>query len=222
MFIVERLISLLAPHQCMTCGDEGAVVCAWCLPDFAPPLPSRCYVCKSATPDSQVCKKCRRTSKLKHVWVRAEYEGQVKELVQGFKFERKQAAADPIVKLMVEALPFLPPHTVVTHVPTATSRVRRRGYDHAELLTRALAQQTGLQHETLLARVTQTRQVGAKRKERLLQMEHAFTSLRPCDSSVPVLLVDDLTTTGATLEAAAVVLRQAGTKTVDAVVFAQK
>lgn len=77
MFIVERLLSVLAPHQCMVCGDEGSVVCDWCLPDFALPLPSRCYACKVATPDSQVCKKCRRTSKLKHVWVRAEYETKV-------------------------------------------------------------------------------------------------------------------------------------------------
>lgn len=135
---------------------------------------------------------------------------------------RKQAAAIPIVRLMTEALPFLPPDTVVVHVPTATSRVRRRGYDPAELLARALAKEVGLAHDTLLVRVTQTRQVGAKRKERMLQMENAFKSSGAPSDVTSVLLVDDLTTTGATLEAAAKCLHDAGIKNINAVVFAQK
>lgn len=223
MFVLERLISLVAPHLCMVCGEEGAVVCDWCLPDFALPVPERCYSCQAATPDSRVCKKCRRSSKLKHVWVRAEYENRVKDLVYGFKFARKQAACRPIARMMAETLPYLHPDTVVVHVPTASTRARSRGYDHAELLAKAIAAEIGLKHRNLLSRITQTRQVGAKREERLMQMKYAF---RVVDTSVAkgmqVLLVDDLTTTGATLEAAAKALREAGAKTVNAIVFAQK
>lgn len=223
VFVVEKLISLVAPHYCVVCGNEGSVVCAWCLPDLAPPLPSRCFLCKKATQNSAVCQSCRRVTAIKHVWVRTFYEGTAKKLVHDLKFERRLAAVKPIARLMSESLPYLPADTIVAHVPTATSRVRKRGYDHAEKIARALAGHLNLRHEVLLARVSQTRQVGAKRAQRLSQMKGAF---RPIGSQklqkATILLVDDLTTTGATLEAAASCLKSAGAKTVNAVVFAQK
>jgi competence protein ComFC len=221
--VMEWLLGMVAPHSCFVCGDEGAVVCDWCLPDIAPPLPERCYRCKAVSKDSAVCAKCRRGRPLKHVWVRTMYEGCAKQLVHDFKFERKRAAADPIARLMAEALPYLSPDSVLAHIPTAPSRVRQRGYDQAELLARSLARQLGVSHQTILARVTQTRQVGSHRKERLSQMQHAFRVIRP-DRFVglSVVLVDDLTTTGATLEAAARCLRDAGAKSVSAVIFAQR
>jgi ComF family protein len=180
-------------------------------------------LCKVATKDSLVCAKCRRTSRIKHVWVRTTYDGPAKQLIHDFKFQRKIAAAEPITTLMIETLPYLTPEIILVHVPTASSRVRRRGYDHAELLTRTLAQKLGLAHQTLLLRTTQTRQVGSKREQRLRQMQSAFKPLRAeALQKAHVLLVDDLTTTGATLEAAAKCLKSAGAKTVDAIVFAQK
>ncbi len=221
--ILENIVSLIAPHYCLVCGGEGAVVCAWCLPDLAAPLPERCYRCKAAAKDSLVCQKCRRVSRIRHVWVRTEYEGLAKRLVHDFKFERKVAAAEPIAKLMIESLPYLPPDTIVTHAPTASSRVRRRGYDPADLLARSIARQLGLRQEVLLLRTTQTRQVGSKRAVRLAQMQAAFRPIHAESlQKTTILLVDDLTTTGATLEAAARCLKSAGAKKVDAVVFAQK
>ncbi len=166
---------------------------------------------------------CSRKSALRHVWVRASYDGQVKQLVHDFKFERKQAAAEPVAVMMKEALPYLPANTIVAHIPTATNRVRQRGYDHAELIARALARQLDLQHASLLYRVTQTRQVGSRRAERIKQMEQAFTCAFPQKvAQKHILLVDDLTTTGATLESAARCLKSQGAKIINAVVFAQK
>lgn len=223
MRVIEDIIAFLAPHYCIACGQEGAVVCDWCLPDFATPLPERCYRCKAMARDSRVCGKCRKASCLKHVWARTEYDALPKRLVHDFKFERKKAAAAPIARLMGERLPYLPQETIVAHIPTATSRVRRRGYDPAELIASVLAQELGLRHETLLRRVTQTRQVGAKRAERLKQMEHAFRSVNTDGiKGATVLLIDDLTTTGSTLEAAARSLKDAGATSVSAAVFAQK
>jgi len=223
VFIAEKLIALVAPHRCLGCGAEGVVVCEECLFVFTPPLPSRCYACQAETRDSRTCSRCRRGSKLKHVWICTSYEGGAKQLVQDFKFERKQAAAQPIVLRMDEVLPFLGEDTIIVHVPTATSRVRLRGYDHAQLLARALTDRRKLTHLSLLTRQGQERQVGASRKQRLTQLDRAFIPIKPhLITGATILLVDDLVTTGATLEAAARCLRQAGAKTVSAVVFAQK
>lgn len=222
VFVVERFIDLIAPHDCLQCGADGAVVCEWCLPEVVDVLPSRCYRCRIQTDDSRVCRSCRRDSRLRHVWVSTGYEGTAKQLVHDFKFERKRAAVDQMAVLMTETLPYIRPDTIVTHVPTATGRVRRRGYDHAELLAKALAHKLNLRFNPLLRRMGQTRQVGASRKERLAQLEGAFQNVKVSDIKKPVLLVDDLVTTGGTLETAARCLKRAGFRQVDAVVFAQK
>ncbi len=221
MFLMERIIGMVAPHRCLVCGVEGVVVCAWCLPELAPPLPDRCYQCRAQTDNSQVCRRCRPGGAIGHLWVRTPYAGLARRLVYDFKFERKRDAATTLARLTAEKLPHLPRGTLVTHVPTVRSRIRMRGYDHAELLARDLAEELGLDYERLLIRVGHARQVGAGRAARLTQLRGAFRVARPVPDR-PILLVDDLVTTGGTLQAAAACLKQNSAPVVDAVVFAQK
>lgn len=174
------------------------------------------------SPNSAVCKSCRPRSPLKHVWVRTQYEGTAKNLVYSLKFGRARAASSTIAQLMSESLPYLPADTVICPVPTANVRVRQRGYDQAALLAKSIAQHSG-SYTKLLARLGDTRQVGADRKTRKQQLEKAFRSLDPEKTrGAHIVLVDDIVTTGATLESAAKILKKAGAKSVNAIVFAQK
>jgi ComF family protein len=110
---------------------------------------------------------------------------------------------------------------VLVPVPTATSRVRARGYDQSKLLARAVARRQSLPVLNCLARHGQTHQVGATRQQRLSQLSTAFRVIRPARlAGRHVILVDDVTTTGATLELAAQKLLAAGARRVDAVTFA--
>jgi ComF family protein len=143
-----------------------------------------------------------------------------KELVGAVKFARAQAGTKLLARAMAEVLPPLSSQHVIVPVPTATNRIRQRGFDQAELIAKELSQLTGLEMRKLLLRIDQTRQVGRSRAERLKQLERSFitkTNIR----TYKVLLVDDVLTTGATLEAAARSLRFSGVKSVDALVFAQ-
>ena len=220
--MLDKAIGLLAPHVCLACGAEGSLLCTSCSYDALPPLPDRCYRCKSLTHDSAVCQKCRRQTVLRYVWPRADYEGTAKEIVYSLKFGRAKVAAHLMADLLDEALPSLPQRTVITYVPTATSRVRFRGYDQSLLIAKALAKKRGLRMETLLARVGQSRQVGSDRKHRLAQAERNYRVVKANKiSRASVLVVDDILTTGATVEAAAKLLRSAGAKEVSATVFAQ-
>lgn len=222
MLLLERIISVVAPHNCLICGAEGDLVCNWCQNDAFVGMPSRCFRCLVAATNHEVCTKCHKISRLRHVWVRTAYEANAKNLIAKLKFQRAPAAATTAAQFMKETIPYLPKDTLVLPVPTASSRRRQRGYDQAVLLARELARELHLPTQKCLARLGQSRQVGTSRKLRLSQLEQAFrvTDCRAVKGEC-VLLVDDVITTGATLEAAASVLKKAGAKQVDAVVFAQ-
>ncbi|MDB5186478.1 MAG: putative Phosphoribosyltransferase [Candidatus Saccharibacteria bacterium] len=223
MSVIESALNIVAPHDCLICGHEGSLICSWCLHSVRTILPGRCYCCKKVDSESSVCKNCRHKSYLRHVWIASEYGGVAKELVYDLKFNRVKAAARPIGVLMAELLPYFPEEVIVVHIPTATSRRRQRGYDHAELIARNVAKERGLRHATLLARLGQARQVGSRRQIRHEHMARAFRIQKPyLVRGAHILLVDDIVTTGATLEAATRVLKEAGARTIDAVAFAQK
>lgn len=218
---LERIISVVAPFTCLGCGKEGSLLCGWCSAGLMGTIPSRCYRCHVATRQYSVCANCKRKVSLKHVWVAAEYTGVTKELIHAYKFERAKAAHQVIAALLDEFLPLLPPETIVTHVPTTSSRVRQRGYDQSKLIARSLAFKRGLLFDSLLLRTSNTRQVGSARKDRFAQLEGAFEAKGgPRNKNQRILLVDDVLTTGATLESASKVLSEAGAKVIDAVVFA--
>jgi len=152
--------------------------------------------------------------------VATEYDATGKKLVSALKFSGVQAAAEPMAILLAALLPS--GTDVVVPVPTATSRARLRGYDQAVLLAKQLARQAGADYLPCLLRRGQHRQVGASRGQRLTQMQDSFM-LRRMDrlAGRHVILVDDVLTTGATLEAAAALIKKAGAKRVGAVVFAR-
>lgn len=221
MFGLEPLINVIAPHTCVMCGAESKLVCDWCLPDFVGMVPPRCYICYAVSPYGAVCSRCRSKSALKHVWVRTDYVGNAKQIIHSLKFERVKAAGATLAKLMSESLPYLNPQTILVPLPTANKRVRQRGYDQATLLARELGNILQLPHKRLLSRLGQSRQVGTTRRQRSAQLASAFRVTSKTLPGTHVVLVDDVLTTGATLESAAQVLKQSGAKQIDAVVFAQ-
>ncbi len=223
VFGIESVIELIAPHVCMSCGLEGKIICTWCQPDAFPALPSRCYRCKRLTHDFSVCKSCRSGSKLRRVWCATGYEKVAKDLLWCYKFDRARAAANPIAQALDAILPFLTQETIISFVPTATSRLRLRGYDQAELIAKELARLRNLSCARLVTRISQARQVGSTKQQRERQMHGAFVVTKPglCQNAT-ILIVDDIITTGSTLEAVARMLRTAGAAHVDGAIFAQQ
>ena len=219
MPFLELLISLLAPHHCLGCQAEGALLCRKCSLRLQH-LPERCYRCRKLSTGGRTCKACRRTSKLYAVLVGLSYEGLVKDTIWQFKFHSGHAADKPLARLMLTRLQ--QSYDMVVPVPTATLRTRQRGYDQAVLLARELGSLTGFPVVNVLHRSGQAHQVGASRRQRLEQLKRAFWTHSGVDlTNKHILLVDDVVTTGATLEAAAEALKAAGAAKVSAVVVAQ-
>ena len=124
---------------------------------------------------------------------------------------------------MSELLPTNSNDMVVCPLPTAPARIRARGFDHAKLIAKYLADDAGLEQKDYLGRRSNVRQLGSTRAQRLEQMKNEFFVKPGLDlSGKEVLLVDDVVTTGASLSAAAKTLKRAGANRVTAIVFAQK
>lgn len=222
--MLRTVLNLFAPYECLICKQEGDILCETCLPHVldSQAIPSRCFRCQKLTDNHATCVSCRRVFPLQHVWVGTPYDNTAKQLISILKFQPDRTAAPLIAGWLAQAMSHNI-HDIITYVPTSRQRVRERGFDHAQQLARHIAPQLTGTYKPLLIRNGSKRQVGARRQERLKQVEGCYM-MRP-DQTVAgsrVLVVDDIVTTGATLGEIARVLKKAGARSVDAVVFAQK
>ena len=145
------------------------------------------------------------------------YEDDVVRLVTGYKFRDnrylKTFFATEMVKKVKDTNIVA---DLITFVPMTASAVKKRGFNQSEYLARELSKRLGLPLLAVLEKVKEThKQVGLSRNERLKNLEDAF---RVIDKNLvkgkDVLIVDDVTTTGATAEVIAERLKKAGARQV--------
>lgn len=150
------------------------------------------------------------------------YRDVAKDVVHALKFARARSAADCIARVMAHRVALPDGPWMATHVPTAHTRVRLRGYDQAQLIAKRFAQYQHIPYASLLGRMAATRQVGASRNERLRQ---AAALCRVKHASLArgsrIILIDDVITTGATMQNASQLLMDAGAQAVYPVAFAR-
>ena len=186
----RALAETLLPGSCPGCGAPAEPVCAACLVTLRPAPP------RATLPG------------LDRLVVAYSYEGVARELVARVKYRNARAGVSWLAGMMLERLAGAgAPVDVVTWAPTTPQHRRARGFDHAELLARAVARHAGLPARSLLRRLPGAAQTGARRAERRTGPQ--FRS-RPDAHGMRVLLIDDVVTTGATLTAAAAALRRGG------------
>jgi ComF family protein len=185
---------------------------------------TRCAGCDA--PGAPICRTCRFALVSRAdaggpdgVLVAAPFSGRVRDVLLGFKYRNRRAVAGHLAGLLVNRVAAAGARVdVVTWAPTSARRRHERGIDQAELVARQVARQLGVPCRRLLERGGATDpQTGRTRAGRL----HAPTfRAHPSVPRARVLLVDDVVTTGATLRAAAGVLRQAGATAVVPAAFA--
>jgi predicted amidophosphoribosyltransferase len=145
------------------------------------------------------------------------YDGVARELVARVKYRNARAAVGWLADVMA-ARAAASGVDVVTWAPTTPERRRSRGFDHAELLARAVSRHLRVPPRGLLTRRPGPPQTGAGRDAR--GAAPRFAVARPVGGR-RVLVVDDVVTTGATLTAAAAALRKGGAPTVRGLVAAR-
>lgn len=146
------------------------------------------------------------------------FEGTARRIVHGLKYARRLSLAGVAAGAMLRALPPQQTADCVVPVPAGPWRWRWRGFDPAEELAIAVGERVGLPVSRALRRAGGRRQVGRRRAERLADPPRV-RAVAECPREA--LLVDDVWTTGATLSACAVALREGGCRHIVALVLAR-
>lgn len=196
----------------------------------------RCVLCRTQLSSKQpVCNECARWILAQTPIVRRQngklfsvspfaYEGNVRMALQRFKFYHQDYYASTFAEWMTLALCQATKETfdLATWVPIGFFRNWHRGYDQGKLLCRKVAQLQGIEMKRcLVKRYDNRKQSSVRGAERWKNIENVYRTCRDLDlRGKRVLLVDDVTTTGATLRKCAQLLRRAGAKEVICLTFA--
>jgi len=215
------VLELLLPQRCAVCGARGVQLCETCLerlPRIVPPFCERC-----GTPTAWPVRRCRQCAGRRIAFTTArsavQYDDAVRSLVTGWKERALRRLVQSAVRLVLEVVQ-RPDASVVTFVPPDPDRGLKRGHHPPGRLAEELARSWELPVEGLLRRRRAAkRQRGLSRAERRRNVAGAFVAPSAVPSSV--VLVDDVFTSGATANAAASALRQAGARRVEVVTFAR-
>lgn len=215
--LLEKTVAIIAPHRCIACSNYNNVVCDSCIKTLPRPAQPFCALCGVDGKNWRVCSACAAATPLRYVYVGGMYDGILKDLIHRYKFEHARAACKPIARIITTSLLDLADWTVVP-VPTVAAHIRERSYDHTLLIAKQVARLANLPLERPLERGKNMRQVGADRKARAAVAESIELGRSP--KAKKILLIDDVCTTGATLNACAALLIKAGATEVRAAVAA--
>jgi ComF family protein len=235
----EGLFAVLFPSDCRICGNplvkiSRLPVCQECLRTMQPMNGSRCAICGErvlspyavTTNDEESGIRCGVCQRIEQPFGRAlaygSYDGALRDLIHLLKYESVRPAANVLGRMLAEVIAelepgFGPDSILVIPVPLYRSKLRRREFNHAELIVQAalkfhrVAGRLGLKPNLLVRKRDTVSQTGLTRHQRRENVRGAFavTDVAAVKAR-EVLVVDDVFTTGATVSECARVLHRAG------------
>jgi ComF family protein len=217
----------LFPSDCVACGravvaaDNG--VCGDCLGEIHPPrdacprcggqiVKGSCVICSDRAWYPDGC------------FAAAEYSGAMKELLRNYKFQKRKSLHRHIANIVFAALSDIFIEVdIVTAVPMAPAKVRKRGFNQSELVARAVAKRMGKEYRTLLREVARRQtQKDLNFQDRFLNVLGRYEVLQSSLKGLRILLLDDVFTTGATINECARLMKRSGALAVYAVACARR
>lgn len=215
----RAVLDALYPLECAGCGGGGKVICDSCakaLPWLVPPF---CVVC-AAYSETERCQACANSVR-QFDGVRApfRYEGSVRHAILALKYGGIKAAAPQLGDMMADYLEANPlPGDTLVPIPMHASRRKERGYNQAALLARRVAQRSGMSYQPDVLRRTRRVDPQAGMTSASGRAANVADSVAVSGESDVrgrrIILVDDVATTGSTLDTSAAALKGAGAESV--------
>lgn len=226
--LVAEAAEFLLPQRCLVCSRFGAALHPGCVARLPAAEPPRCLRCWRPGPGTW-CERCAvgapDAPAFEGLRTPFTFSGDARRAVLEAKFRGVTALLPPLARSAAAVVPAAWTVEVVVPIPLAHGRHRARGYNQAEIAAREVARRLGVPLDAgRLRRTRETRpQAGLGADARATNLQGAF-AVPAADSPLPsgVLLVDDVTTTGATFEAAALALRAVGIRHVYALALTRE
>jgi len=220
-------MDFLFPKQCLKCGDFGEYVCKDCFGRFIDIRRSQqCHVCKTAIVEGFVHEKCEQHTDLDGVLVCLDYTDLAERLITEIKYNLYFGIAKYVSGFYLDKAKSLirsiQRDSLFVPVPIHKKRHFKRGFNQTELISRNLSHSLEVEYSNLIKRTINTRtQVGLSKKQRQENLLSVFEvgKLSPMNANKKVILVDDIMTTGTTLEMCADALRKQGFPKIYAIVM---
>ena len=218
-------LDLLFPQWCVGCGREGEFLCYSCrrsLPRIMPPI---CPQCGRPQPGSILCPGCVSwKAEIEGVRSPFRFDGVIREAVHQLKYRNLRALVVPLVELLQNYVSSNSiPGEVLVPVPLHKRKLRERGYNQSQLLARELGKLINLPvvDDCLIRQAHTPFQARASTiDERRINVANAFVCHDHRLRGKQVLLMDDVATSGATLDACASALKAVGASSVWGLVLA--
>lgn len=211
-------LDLLFPQRCVGCGRWGYFICPVCcqsLPRIEPPV---CLRCGQPQRQGTLCSNCADWQDIEGLRAPFRFEGAIRQAVLELKYQHLRAIAVPLAGLLHHYLAAAPlPVDVLIPIPLHPRRLRERGYNQSELLAKELSKLVKLPVVTdclVRERDTPPQARTTSIEERRRNIAKAFVCLDNRVGGQRVLVIDDVSTSGATLDAAAAALKSAGASSV--------
>ncbi len=221
----DLVLHAVLPAPCLFCGGGRARdgICPGCLRDLPGREHSRCTVCAIDLETAEVCGSClHQRPAFDRVRAACSYAFPIDAAIQRLKYSPDLTLIAPLAALLADLADGEPRPQLLVPMPASHARLRSRGFNHATELARVVAGRHGLRLEQ--DAVTRVRdglpQASLPWDERARNVRDAF-GCRVDLSGMRVVIVDDVMTTGATLEELARTLKRSGAQEVDAWVLAR-
>ncbi len=226
----EKILNLFFPTYCVSCGKIGVYFCENCFRALKPYPSNRCFYCKRRSAFGFTHPACRRKSSLDGVFSLFYYDEKMQKLVKAAKYR----GAYRVLEYFLENLPkeslekareyfSLLKGAVLSPIPLHKNRFLQRGFNQAEIIARYFVNLFGLEMQQVLWRKKDNPPQAflKKKSERFKNVRGIFGVRGGVEVPERIILVDDLITTGKTLEAAVLPLRKRGAKQVFAFTLAK-
>lgn len=215
---------MLLPPRCAGCGTLGARWCEACIQACLRIGEDECSLCGKRKLIDGKPHECARKKYLASADAWARYQDPLRKAIRRLKYSHDIGLGDALARHLVDlAISHQIQADLVVPVPLGQKRLRERGYNQAALLARAVSLALGLPYKPgAVSRNRETAsQVGLSLEARQRNVDGAFMAKTSIVLGKRILLVDDVLTTGATLEATSQALMQAGARRVAAVVVSR-
>lgn len=218
--IISSIINILSPSQCLICNKEGQSICDECWHMNTSIRKSACFLCNSLVENGKTCKRCNHKTNIKGVTIPFRLQGVVKESIYEIKYYKNREIAKLLASKIVKSLPDRV-FDSITYVPSTGKSQRMRGYNQSKLIATEVSRIIEIKNHEYLLRTKHLDQIGLSREERFSAVNNNFILKKKC-AGQNILLVDDVVTTGATIDECARVLKSNGAKSIWALAVAKK